>query len=65
MDQLRRGLIYRSGVDLKIAPNRNIDSVIEEERKVYEGLIFGISKPNIKLDAVGVIVLSCANPFAK
>lgn len=65
MEQLRRGLIYRTGVDLAKTPGCNIDLVIEEERRVYEGLILGIRKPTVKLDAVGVIVLSSMNPFVK
>lgn len=65
MEQLRRGLIYRTGVDPTKTPGCNIDLVIEEERQMYEGLILGIGKPTVKLDAVGVIVLSSVNPFAK
>jgi ATP-dependent helicase HepA len=65
MEQLRRGLIYRTGVDLVKTPSFNIDLVIEEERQVYESLILGIKKPAVKLDAVGVIVLSSVNPFVK
>ena len=65
MEQLRCGLIYGRRQVNSEAVSPNTDSVIDAERQTYESLILGIREPMVRLDAVGVIVLSHRNPFVE
>ncbi|MFC2034887.1 protein DpdE [Chloroflexota bacterium] len=63
MEQLRYGLIYQTTAVRSNGMSTDIDSIIMKERELYEALIQGIKKPAIKLDAMGLFIISSSNPF--
>ena len=54
-EQLRHGLAFRHGM-VPLAD-------IETEEVVLRALADGVREPQVKLDAVGVLILSGWNPF--
>jgi len=62
LEQLRRGLIFRRGVEA--SDKGEVAAAVEEESLVYNALIEGIRAPCIALDAIGFIILSNRNPFS-
>jgi ATP-dependent helicase HepA len=64
MAQLRQGVAVRRYHETADGQSDPVAALAEEER-VYRALIAGIRNPRIRIDAVGVIVLSGRNPFAQ
>jgi len=67
MQQLRCGIDYRyrQSLEKTSMSRRDISTIVEEEHRLYQALIVGIQRPSVRLDAVGLFVISNRNPFAK
>lgn len=61
MDQIRRGLIGRG------LPRGSCDTTnhitVEEEQYLYEALVQGIRRPEVRLDSICAVILSNRDPF--
>ena len=62
IEQLRMGLIYHSRPRHGSTQKCDLGRSIEDERRLYEAVIQGIEHPKVKLDAVGVFILSSLKP---